>query len=196
MKLPACILLFLISLSSFSQRIIDYVNPFIGTGGHGHTYPGATLPFGMVQLSPDNGTNGWDWCSGYNYSDSVIEGFSHTHLSGTGIGDLADISVMPTVGRKPDTLSVKSKFHHNNEIAKPGYYSVVLQDYQVKAELTTSIRCGMHRYTFPASEDATIRFEPGFAINWERPTECYFKKIYGAKYVNISTLTYDEIVFR
>src|SRR5215217_2681433 len=79
----------------FCQKIIDYVNPLIGTGGHGHTYPGATLPFGMVQLSPDNGSQGWDWSSGYNYADSKIAGFSHTHLSGTGVGDLCDISVLP-----------------------------------------------------------------------------------------------------
>ncbi len=167
----------LLSVSSSAQKLIDYVNPFIGTAAHGHTYPGATLPFGMVQLSPDNGRGGWDWCSGYNYSDSVIVGFSHTHLSGTGIGDLCDISVMPTVGRKPDTLSVRSKFSHQQESSKPGYYSVLLKDYNIKAELTASNRCGLHQYTFPASNDATIRFDLGFAINWDRPTQTFFRKI-------------------
>lgn len=177
MKLLASVTLIFLSTTTYSQRIIDYVNPFIGTDGHGHTYPGATVPFGMVQLSPDNGRGGWDWCSGYHYSDSLIAGFSHTHLSGTGIGDLCDISVMPTVGRAPDAISVKSKFSHKQEIAKPGYYSVLLKDYNVWAELTTSIRCGMHRYSFPESSDATIRFDLGFAINWDSPTESYFRKI-------------------
>src|SRR5689334_1421810 len=121
--------LLLIASSSFSQRtkrLIDYVDPFIGTGAHGHTYPGATMPFGMVQLSPDNGTQGWDWCSGYNYSDSMIQGFSHTHLSGTGIGDLCDILVMPAVNVYPDTIPVRSRFSHKKEIASPGYYAVQL----------------------------------------------------------------------
>ncbi|MFZ9047050.1 MAG: glycoside hydrolase family 92 protein, partial [Cyclobacteriaceae bacterium] len=85
--------------SSTNGQLVDYVDPFIGTGGHGHTYPGATTPFGMVQLSPDNGTSGWDWCGGYHYSDSIIVGFSHTHLSGTGIGDMADILLMPATAK-------------------------------------------------------------------------------------------------
>ena len=162
----------------FSQnRLINFVNPFIGTGGHGHTYPGATLPFGMVQLSPDNGTQGWDWSSGYHYSDSIIQGFSHTHLSGTGIGDLCDVSVMPTVGRIADTLPIKSKYSHEQETATPGYYAVHLKDSDIWAELTASPRCGMHKYTFPASQNAMIRFNLGFAINWDKATDCYFKKI-------------------
>src|SRR5678815_266349 len=90
---------------ALTQPLIKFVDPFIGTGGHGHTYPGATVPFGMVQLSPDNGSQGWDWCSGYHYSDSMIAGFSHTHLSCTGIGDLCDISVMPSIGLVNDTIS-------------------------------------------------------------------------------------------
>src|SRR6478672_13281891 len=101
-KLYFLSILFLCFLGSDAQRLVDFVNPFIGTGGHGHTYPGATLPFGMVQVGPDNGTSGWDWSSGYNYSDTMIAGFSHTHLSGTGVGDLCDISVLPFVG-VPDT---------------------------------------------------------------------------------------------
>src|SRR5215203_3613191 len=106
-KLFGGVVAMLLLAPAFAQekKLTDYVNLFIGTGGHGHTYPGPMLPFGMVQLSPDNGTQGWAWCSGYHYSDSVITGFSHTHLSGTGIGDLADISVMPSIGKMPDTLA-------------------------------------------------------------------------------------------
>jgi predicted alpha-1,2-mannosidase len=163
-------------------RIVDFVNPFIGTGGHGHTYPGATLPFGMVQVSPDNGTQGWDWTSGYHYSDTVISGFSHTHLSGTGIGDLCDISVMPTVGRS-DTGKVSSSFSHKEERASPGFYGVRLKDYKVYAEVTTSLRCAMHRYAFPASTESSIRFDLGFAINWDKTTESYFRKIDDSTFV-------------
>ncbi|MES2647854.1 MAG: GH92 family glycosyl hydrolase [Bacteroidota bacterium] len=173
-----------ITVSCFSQqkKLVDYVDPFIGTGGHGHTYPGPMLPFGMVQLSPDNGTQGWDWCSGYHYSDSVITGFSHTHLSGTGIGDLADISVMPSVGKRPDTIGTPSRFSHKQEKASPGYYQVLLQDYNVKTELTTSLRCGMHRYTFPKASDAMIRLDLGFAINWDKPVDCMVRKINDSTY--------------
>ena len=116
--------------------VADYVDPFIGTGAHGHTYPGATVPFGMLQVSPDNGISKWDWCSGYHYSDSVMIGFSQLHLSGTGIGDLLDIRLMP-VNKKIDLIKpVKSRDHvpyrssysHHDEIAKAGYYSVFLKD--------------------------------------------------------------------
>jgi predicted alpha-1,2-mannosidase len=179
MKRTTFIFLFTLvsSVGLHAQKLIDYVNPFIGTGGHGHTYPGATVPFGMVQLSPDNGRGGWDWCSGYHYSDSVIQGFSHTHLSGTGIGDLCDISVMPFSNRKPDTTVFKSRFSHDQEKASPGYYAVHLKDDKVFAELTTSIRCGMHRYSFQPNTSPMIRFDLGFAINWDTPTETYFRKV-------------------
>ncbi|MEO7310764.1 MAG: GH92 family glycosyl hydrolase [Chitinophagaceae bacterium] len=177
-KLLVILSLLAIHDSSLAQnKLINFVNPFIGTGGHGHTYPGATLPFGMVQLSPDNGTQGWDWCSGYHYSDSVIQGFSHTHLTGTGIGDHCDISVMPSVGHAPDTLPIISHYIHSQETATPGYYAVHLQDPDIWAELTASPRCGMHKYTFPASNDAMIRFDLGFAINWDSPTDCHFTQI-------------------
>jgi predicted alpha-1,2-mannosidase len=172
-----------VSVNSFSQRVIDYVNPFIGTAGHGHTYPGATVPFGMVQLSPDNGTSGWDWCSGYNYSDSVIQGFSHTHLSGTGIGDLCDISVLPMADVAASSEKIKSKFSHQQEQASPGYYAVQLKDFNIKAELTTSLRCGFHQYTFPQTDNAIIRFDLGFAINWDSNVESYFKKIDDSTFV-------------
>jgi len=144
--------------------LTDYVNPLIGTSGHGHTFPGATVPFGMVQLSPDTHNEGWDWCSGYHYSDSSIMGFSHTHLSGTGRGELLDILVMPTTGsvkfepgdrENPDS-GYRSRFSHKNEVAKPGYYSVMLDDYQIRAELTATKRAGFHRYTFSEDDAANL----------------------------------------
>lgn len=139
-----------------------HVNVFIGTGGHGHTYPGATLPHGMVQLSPDTFDSGWDWCSGYHYSDSSIMGFSHTHLSGTGVGDLLDVLVMPGTGpaktepgtRENPEQGYRSRFSHQDETAVPGYYSVLLKDYNIKAELTATERAGFHKYTFPASDSS------------------------------------------
>ena len=148
-------LLFLFCLPIFAQRdLTRYVNPFIGTGGHGHTFPGAIVPFGMVQLSPDTRLTGWDGCSGYHYSDSIIYGFSHTHLSGTGILDYGDILLMPTVGGSPDDY--KSAFQHRNETASPGYYAVKLDDDNIFVELTATARVGMHRYTFPRTNDANI----------------------------------------
>ena len=160
-----------------AQRLIKYVDPFIGTGGHGHTYPGATVPFGMVQLSPDNGSQGWDWCSGYHYSDSVIAGFSHTHLSGTGIGDWCDISVMPCIGLVDDTVHLyQQKFSHKNEKATPGYYSVLLNN-GIGAAFTTTERCGLHQYTFPKGAVPVIRFDLGFAINWDSTTETFIRRL-------------------
>ena len=160
-----------------------YVNPFIGTADHGHTYPGATVPFGMVQLSPDNGTSGWDWCSGYNYSDSIKIGFSHTHLSGTGIGDLCDILFMPAVmsiNSESDTLKLKdlhSSFSHKNEKAEPGYYSVLLKTFGIKAELTTTKSAGFQKYTFPKNEDAIITLNLGHSLNWDKTTDALLKVI-------------------
>ena len=132
----ATILIGTLACGRATRPVTDYVDPFIGTGAHGHVYPGATVPFSMVQLSPDNGRNGWDWVSGYHHSDSIIVGFSHTHLSGTGIGDLADILVMP-VSAAPnltrhyesrDDRDYRSRFSHNDESAEPGYYRVRLLD--------------------------------------------------------------------
>jgi len=138
----------------------NYVNTFIGTGGHGHTFPGATTPYGMVQLSPDTRTFGWDACGGYHYSDSSIIGFSHTHLSGTGISDLGDFLFMPFSGQaklipgKPENPEegYRSRFSHASEKAEPGYYSVLLDDDQIQAELTASPRAGFHRYTFSKND--------------------------------------------
>ncbi|WP_257658343.1 GH92 family glycosyl hydrolase [Parapedobacter lycopersici] len=173
-RLSACILLSIASIYSRAQSpLASYVDPFIGTGGHGHTFPGATVPFGMVQLSPDNGRQGWDWCSGYHYSDSLIAGFSHTHLSGTGIGDWLDISVMPLTTPLADTAAPpRIPFSHADEGASPGYYHVTLGN-GVKAELTATARCGYHRYTFPQGSAPTLRFDLGFHVNWDTPTETH-----------------------
>lgn len=139
----------------YAQRdLTRYVNPFIGTGGHGHTFPGAIVPFGMVQLSPDTRLTGWDGCSGYHYSDSIIYGFSHTHLSGTGISDYGDVLLMPTVGA-PDK-PYPSRFSHQNEKASPGFYSVRLDNDNIFVELTATTRAGMHRYTFPSTNEANV----------------------------------------
>lgn len=161
----------LISCQEDKQNLVEYVNPFIGTGGHGHTYPGVSAPFGMVQLSPDTRLEGWDGCGGYHFSDSIIYGFSHTHLSGTGISDYADVLLMPTTGKIHLTngvneakindapineLGYASRFSHENEIAKAGYYQVLLDDYNINVELTSSIRAGVHRYTYPKNEDANV----------------------------------------
>jgi predicted alpha-1,2-mannosidase len=130
---------------------IPFVDPFIGTDAHGHTFPGATCPFGMVQLSPDTRLEGWDGCSGYHYSDKSIYGFSHTHLSGTGVPDYCDLLLMPYMGRAPlDPEEYASPFQKTNEHAEPGYYKVLLDKPNVLAELTATPRAGIHRYTFPA----------------------------------------------
>lgn len=167
-----CLLSFLlifISKISDAQKLTSFVDPFLGTGGHGHVYPGATIPFGMVQLSPDNGEEGWDWCSGYHYSSNTIAGFSHTHLSGTGIGDWCDISILPMT----DTSTIrkdKSKFpfSHKNESAKPGYYQVQL-DNKIKCELTANKRTGFHRYSYPTNI-GWLLLDMGFQINWDKTT--------------------------
>ena len=148
--------------SSSIENVSQFVQPRIGTGGHGHCYPGATVPFGMVQLSPDTFNKGWDWCSGYNYSDDSIMGFSHTHLSGTGIGDMLDVLIMPCTGtvklepgtREHPESGYRSRFSHQEEESVPGYYTVLLRDYGIRAELTATSRVGMHRYTFPKNKDS------------------------------------------
>lgn len=146
------------SVLSFSQNLHKHVNPMIGTGGHGHTYPGATVPFGMVQLSPDTRIDGsWDGCSGYHYDDSVIYGFSHTHLNGTGCTDYGDIMLMPTMGEVSfDPRQYGSPFSHADEKATAGYYSVKLKKHQIDVGLTTSARVGFHQYTFNKSGIANI----------------------------------------
>ncbi|MBK7213079.1 MAG: GH92 family glycosyl hydrolase [Bacteroidales bacterium] len=162
--LPAiCIIACSLTVSSFAQKsLTSWVNPFVGTGAHGHTYPGATVPFGMVQLSPDTRLEGWDGCSGYHYDDEFLYGFSHTHLNGTGCADLCDILFMPTTGEtrwnngSDGQAGYRSQFKHSSEKASPGYYKVVLDDYNVTAELTATTRVGFHQYTFPASDQSNI----------------------------------------
>ncbi len=149
--------------------LVQYTNPMIGTDFTGNTYPGAQVPFGMVQLSPDNGLPGWDRISGYYYPDSTIAGFSHTHLSGTGAGDLYDISFMPVTNpyrEAPAPLGIYSTFSHNDESASAGYYRVWLKDYNINVELTATERCGIQRYTFPEA-DASIILNLKKAINWD-----------------------------
>lgn len=141
--------------------LVNYVNPFIGTGGHGHTYPGATMPFGMMQLSPDTRLDGWDGCSGYHYSDSYIYGFSHTHLSGTGVSDYGDILLMPTNevnfhNGSDGKEGYRAHFSHENEQATPGSYSVHLDSTNIDVVLTTSYRSGMHNYKFPKDSKQII----------------------------------------
>ena len=147
---------FLITANEAFSQMPDYgkkVNPFIGTAAHGHTYPGASMPFGMMQLSPDTRLEGWDGCSGYHYSDSVIYGFSHTHLSGTGIADYCDILLMPFTGNVQwKNSGYASPFSHKTENASPGFYEVLLDKHNIKAALTTSTRSGMHQYSFAATE--------------------------------------------
>lgn len=158
-----------------AQQYTKYVDPFIGTGGHGHTFPGATVPFSLVQLSPDNGKNGWDWVSGYHFSADSIAGFSHMHLSGTGIGDWLDIAIMPLnqpVNKKD--FDTRIKFSHNNEKASPGYYEVRL-DNGIQAKLTSTERVGLHNYTFPKNTEPTIRLDLGHAYNWDRPMDTEIK---------------------
>jgi len=158
MKSKLSSLLFLFSILVFSQNFHQYVNPFIGTGGHGHTYPGATVPFGMVQLSPDTRIDGsWDGCSGYHYSDNVIYGFSHTHLNGTGCSDYGDIMLMPTMGEPSfDNKIYASTFSHQNEKVSAGFYSVKLDKHNIDIKLTTSTRVGFHEYTFNQNGLANI----------------------------------------
>lgn len=141
-----------------AQNYSRYINPFIGTGGHGHTFPGATAPFGMVQLSPDTRIDGsWDGCSGYHYSDSVIYGFSHTHLNGTGVTDYGDIMMMPTMGKPElDNQAYSSAFSHQNEKASAGFYSVKLDKHNIDVRLTTTTRVGYHEYTFNKAGQANI----------------------------------------
>jgi predicted alpha-1,2-mannosidase len=160
-----------IQIAQKDTSLINFVNPFIGTGGHGHTYPGATMPFGMMQLSPDTRLDGWDGCSGYHYSDEYIYGFSHTHLSGTGVSDYGDILLMPTnevnfnngadtsVNSATNKKGYRAHFSHDNEVAEPGYYKVHLDSTNIDVELTVSKRSGIHKYTFPSAENQVVMLD-------------------------------------
>ena len=165
-----------------AQEKTDYaalVNPLIGTDYKGNVYPGAQAPFGMVQLSPDNGVPGWDWIAGYFYPDSTIAGFSHTHLSGTGAGDLYDISFMPVTYPLREALpplGVHSIFEHDSEECEAGYYKVHLKSYGIDVELTATERCGIQRYSYPTDE-ATIILNLGKATNWDATVATYIRQI-------------------
>ena len=179
------------SQSSDNIQLTDFVDPHIGTSGHGHVFVGANVPFGMVQLGPTSIPQEWDWCSGYHESDSTVIGFSHTHLSGTGIGDLFDITVMPVIdslgtdgvstltyarGSVDDPSSgLWSYADRTHEVAKPGYYSVPLTRYGIKAEMTATNRVGLHRYTFPASENAAIVFDLRNGGCWDRTMDTFIE---------------------
>jgi predicted alpha-1,2-mannosidase len=162
----------------------SFVDPLIGSGGHGHVFVGASVPFGAVQLGPENFYKGWDWCSGYNYRDSVLIGFAHTHLSGTGIGDLGDILIMPYTGSIKTDKGVEtipgsgyaSRYSHTGETARPGYYAVTLDDYHIRAELTASERVGFHQYHFPTGGPAHVIIDLKEGIN-DQPTETQIHQI-------------------
>ncbi|MEN8202420.1 MAG: GH92 family glycosyl hydrolase [Bacteroidota bacterium] len=192
--LPPALIIF-IGLFTISCKIsrepVDYVDPFIGTDFFGHMFPGPGLPFGMVQLSPDVYTRGWTYASGYQWADRSIMGFSHTHYSGVGMTAKGDLLIMPTVGQElqlnpgsrenPDE-GYRSRFEHSDETASPGYYAVYLKDYEVKAELTVTKRAGMHRYTFPESENAHILIDLGHILGDRPPGDSHIE------FVNNSSL--------
>ena len=162
-----------------AESLADCVNPFIGTDFTGNTYPGAQVPFGMVQLSPDNGLPGWDRIAGYFWPDSTIAGFSHTHLSGTGAGDLYDISFMPVTlpyREAKGSLGIHSKFSHDDESASAGYYQVRLADYDINVELTATSRCGVQRYTFPKA-DAAVFLNLRKAMNWDATQDAHIEQV-------------------
>lgn len=160
---------FSMSVSAAQDSFTQFVNPYIGTGGHGHVFLGANVPFGAVQLGPTQITRGWDWCSGYHYSDSLIIGFGHMHLSGTGIGDLGDIAFLPTFDAKTYT----ERFSHDAEYVRPGYYTVRLADSKILVELTATQRTGMHRYTYPlSSKQPLLKLNLKQGIGWDKMTKC------------------------
>ena len=166
--------------SAVPEDYTQYVDPYIGTGDHGHVFMGANVPFGFVQLGPTSIPQTWDWCSGYNYADTTVIGFGHTHLSGTGIGDLNDISLMPVVGpvtpgrgtAGDPSSGMWSYFSRADERCAPGYYATRLLRYGIGVELTASPRVGMSRYTFPASDDAGIVLDLENGQGWDRSTDC------------------------
>lgn len=173
------------------RNLTQYVDPYIGTGDHGHVFMGANVPFGFVQLGPTNISSGWDWVSGYHITDSTIWAFTHTHLNGTGIGDLLDIGFMPVVGNvklgKGEASDPESGqysvFNRDTEKAKAGYYAVHLDRYGIDVELTTTKRVGFHKYTFPESNESKVIIDLKTALNWDTPTDTYLK------YENDSTVS-------
>ncbi len=173
------LLAFLFSCSTKTKTVADtdytqFVNPLIGSDYHGHVFVGASVPFGAVQLGPNNPTQGWDWCSGYHYSDSLLIGFAHTHLSGTGIGDLGDILFMPVNGNyqpsgdKENPFDWRAKYTHSDEVVKPGYYSIHIKKYNVDAELTTSERVGFHKYNYKGTGNSKVVIDLKYGTGWDK----------------------------
>lgn len=159
----------IMGMAAAKPGLTKYVNQYVGTGGHGHTFMGANVPFGLVQLGPTEPVRGWDWCSGYHYSDNVLRGFGHMHLSGTGIGDLGDIAFLPV----KDSKQVETTFTHSDENMHPGYYSLALNDPNVLVELTATKRVGFHRYTFKDSKkDALLALDLSQCIGWNKLNDC------------------------
>lgn len=150
------------------QNLTQYVNQYVGTGGHGHTFMGANVPFGLVQLGPTEPTRGWDWCSGYYYDDDELIGFGHMHLSGTGIGCLGDVAFLPV----KDFKQTSTRFKHEAEKVHPGYYSLQLTDPNVLVELTATERCGFHRYTFKDGAKAQLALDLSQCIGWDKLNDC------------------------
>jgi predicted alpha-1,2-mannosidase len=183
-KLILSILCIGLCMAGYAQKYTDFVDPYIGSGGHGHVFVGANVPFGAVQTGPSNFFKGWDWCSGYNYRDSVIIGFPQLHLSGTGIGDLGDVLLMPYMGdvklqkgKETERYSgYASQFSHKNETVRPGYYSVTLDDYQIHVELTASERVAFHRYSFPQGRQARIIIDLQEGIN-DKSVDTYLQQV-------------------
>ena len=155
-----------------TQNLTQYVNQYVGTGGHGHTFMGANVPFGLVQLGPTEPTRGWDWCSGYYYDDDELIGFGHMHLSGTGIGCLGDVAFLPV----KDFKQTSTRFKHEAEKVHPGYYSVQLTDPNVLVELTATERCGFHRYTFKNGAKAQLALDLSQCIGWDKLNDCLLTK--------------------
>lgn len=174
-----------------TKDIASYVDPYIGTGYHGHVFLGAHVPFGAVQVGPVNYVKGWDWCSGYHYSDSIVTGFSQLHLSGTGIGDLGDVLITPYTGEIKSTPGNQEKpldgyaslYSHNEETAHAGYYSVNMKRYGILVELSASERIAFHQYTFPESDNAHIAINLEEGIGWDQPTTAFLKKVSADTYV-------------
>jgi predicted alpha-1,2-mannosidase len=173
-----------------TRDVARYVDPYIGTGDHGHVFLGAHVPFGAVQVGPNNYVKGWDWCSGYHYSDSIVTGFSQMHLSGTGIGDLGDILMMPYTGKvltspgseKAPLSGWATLYTHKDEVVKPGYFSMNLKAYSVKAEMTATERVAFHKYTFPQSSAAHIGINLAMGIGWDKPVKTFIKKVDATTY--------------
>ena len=169
---------------SKSEGLLKYVDPYIGSGFHGHVFVGTSVPYGMVQVGPNNIYKGWDWCSGYHYSDSILIGFSQTHLNGTGCSDLGDILVMPLNeirterGQQNDISNGYASFYsHKTEVARPEYYSVMVEKYNIKAEMTATNRVGFHRYTYPAGKPASILVDLFEGNTGNNAKMCFVRKV-------------------